>query len=231
MILFSTSHRRHLTLALLGALAIAPAAAFAQDATPDMGETSATADAGTASGKRFAVVGGYALSEPTQNPSIGGTRSRVDGDGAATLSASYYINDNVAVEAWGAADKFGHRVSTESGKVASVDAQPYAVSGQYHFGGADKIVRPFVGLGYYESNYSGEKAEPTGPLAGQRVGVETAKGAMATAGVDVNITPTWFARADVRYLQGKSDVKLDGIDAGEAELNPVVLGVGFGARF
>ncbi len=29
MILFSTRHRRHLTLALLGALAIAPAAAFA----------------------------------------------------------------------------------------------------------------------------------------------------------------------------------------------------------
>jgi len=26
-------------------------------------------------------------------------------------------------------------------------------------------------------------------------------------------------------------VKLDGIDAGEAELNPVVVGVGIGARF
>ncbi|MHB8911260.1 MAG: OmpW/AlkL family protein [Lysobacter sp.] len=224
MIHFSTRHRRHLTLALLGALAIAPAAAFAQDTT--------TSDASTtASGKRFAVVGGYALSEPTRNPSIAGARSQVDGDGAATLSASYYINDNIAVEAWGAADKFGHRVRTDSGKVASVDAQPYALSGQYHFGGADKIVRPFVGLGYYESNYSGETAEPSGAFAGQRVGVETAKGAMATAGVDLNINPTWFARADVRYLQGKSDVRLDGVDAGEAELNPVVLGVGFGARF
>lgn len=224
MIPFSTRHRRHLTLALLGALAIAPAAAFAQDTT--------TSDASTtASGKRFAVVGGYALSEPTRNPSIAGARSQVDGDGAATLSASYYINDNIAVEAWGAADKFGHRVRTDSGKVASVDAQPYALSGQYHFGGADKIVRPFVGLGYYESNYSGETAEPSGAFAGQRVGIETAKGAMATAGVDLNINPTWFARADVRYLQGKSDVRLDGVDAGEAELNPVVLGVGFGARF
>ena len=230
MILSSTRHRRHLTLALLGALAIAPAAAFAQDAS----NTTTADDAGSsasASGKRFAVVGGYALSEPTRNPTIAGARSQVDGDGAATLSASYYINDNIAIEAWGAADKFGHRVNTASGKVASVDAQPYAVSGQYHFGGADKLVRPFVGLGYYESNYSGETAEPSGAIAGQRVGVETAKGAMATAGVDVKITPTWFARADVRYLQGKSDVKLDGITAGEAELNPVVLGVGIGARF
>jgi len=208
---------RHLTLALLGTLAIAPAA-FAQDA-------------GTATGKRFAVVGGYALSEPTKNPSIAGARSQVDGDGAATLSASYYITDNIAVEAWGAADKFGHRVNLNGAKAGSVDAQPYAVSGQYHFGAPDKTVRPFVGLGYYESNYSGEKAEPAGVLAGQRIGMETAKGAMATAGVDLNINPTWFARADVRYLQGKSDARINGVKVGEAELNPVVLGVGLGARF
>ena len=228
-------HFRHLTLALTGVLALAPAAAFAQAAAEDSTTSTApaadTATAGTASGKRFAVVGGYALSEPTRNPAIAGTRSSLDGDGAATLSASYYINDNIAVEAWGAADKFSHRVSTASGKVASVDAQPYAVSGQYHFGGADRIVRPFVGLGYYEANFDGETAEPTGALAGQRIGVETAKGAIATAGVDLNISPTWFARGDVRYLQGKSDVRLDGIDAGEAELNPVVIGVGLGARF
>ncbi|OHE84358.1 MAG: hypothetical protein A2579_01900 [Lysobacterales bacterium RIFOXYD1_FULL_69_11] len=211
---------RHLTLALLGTLAITPAA-FAQDASTD-----------TASGKRFAVVGGYALSEPTRNPEIDGARTQLDGDGAGTLSASYYINDNIAVEAWGAADKFSHRVRDGEGqKLGSVEAQPYAVSGQYHFRQADSTVRPFVGLGYYEQNYDGETAEPSGALAGQRIGVETAKGAMATAGVDVNINPTWFARADVRYLQGDSDVKLDGVKAGEAELDPVILGVGVGARF
>lgn len=211
---------RHLTLALLGTLAITPAA-FAQDASTD-----------TASGKRFAVVGGYALSEPTRNPEIDGARTQLDGDGAGTLSASYYINDNIAVEAWGAADKFSHRVRDGEGqKLGSVDAQPYAVSGQYHFRQADSTVRPFVGLGYYEQNFDGETAEPSGALAGQRIGVETAKGAMATAGVDVNINPTWFARADVRYLQGDSDVKLDGVKAGEAELDPVILGVGVGARF
>ena len=57
---------------------------------------------------------------------------------------------------------------------------------------------------------------------------------MATAGVDLNITPTWFARADVRYLQdttGQPDVTVDGAKVGKAELNPVVLGVGVGARF
>ncbi|MDI9237707.1 OmpW family outer membrane protein [Lysobacter sp. LF1] len=216
-------HFRHLTLAVVATLAIAPAA-FAQDA----GTTS------SAGGKRFAVVGGYALSEPTSNPQIAGTRTTFDGDGAATLSANYYVTDNIAVEAWGSADKFGNRVRSPNGKIASVDTQPYALSAQYHFGTADKTVRPFVGLGYYEANTSGEKAEPSGPLAGQRIGVETAKGAMATAGVDLNMTPTWFARADVRYMQdttGQPNVAVNGTNVGKAELNPVTVGVGVGARF
>ena len=214
-------HFRQLTLAVVATLAIAPA--FAQEITgPDT------------SGKKFAVVGGYTLAEPTKNPMIAGERTNVDGDGAATLSASYYITDNIAIEAWGAADKFGNRVRTPNGKVASVDTQPYALSGQYHFGNTQSIVRPFVGLGYFEANTDGEKAEPTGPLAGQHIGVETAKGAMATAGVDVNITPTWFARADVRYMHdttGQPNVTVDGADVGKAELNPVTVGVGLGARF
>jgi outer membrane protein len=205
----------HLTLALL---ALASAAAFAQDAgdTPD---------------KRWAVVGGYALSEPTGDSTLAGERAELDGEGAATVSASYYVTDNIAVEAWGAADKFGHRVNTADGKVASVDAQPYAVSGQYHFGTRGQTVRPFVGLGYYEANYDGESAEASGPLAGQRIGVETANGAMATAGVDVELSPSWFARADVRYLHGDSDVMVDGETVGEADVSPVVVGVGLGARF
>lgn len=214
-------HFRQLTMAVVATLAIAPA--FAQEITgPDT------------SGKKFAVVGGYTLAEPTKNPMIAGERTNVDGDGAATLSANYYITDNIAIEAWGAADKFGNRVRTPNGKVASVDTQPYALSGQYHFGNTQSIVRPFVGLGYFEANTDGEKAEPTGPLAGQHIGVETAKGAIATAGVDVNITPTWFARADVRYMHdttGQPNVTVDGANVGKAELNPVTVGVGLGARF
>ena len=38
-------------------------------------------------GKRFAIVGGYALSEPTKNPQIGGTRANIDGLGAQGDSA------------------------------------------------------------------------------------------------------------------------------------------------
>lgn len=202
------------------ALAIAPAA-FAQDSA---------GSADTASGKRVSIVGGYAMSEPTRNPEIAGDRASLDGEGAPTLGVTYHITDNIGVEAW-ASDRIGHRVNGAGGKLGSVDAQPYSLSGQYRFGTADNTVRPFVGLGYHETNYSRETAQAGAALDGQRIGVETAKGAVGTVGVDINISPTWFARADARYFQGDSDIKLDGAKAGEAELDPVMLGVGIGARF
>jgi outer membrane protein len=209
---------RTLTLALAATAAFAPAA-FAQDASGD-----------TASGKRFTVVGGYSLTEPTRNPVIDGSLTKAEGEGTPTLSAAYNITDNISIEAWGA-DSTGQRISTGGRKSASVDAQPYSLSGQYHFGAADNMVRPFVGLGYHETNYSNEKVAAGGSLSGQRLGIETAKGAVGTVGVDVNISPTWFARADARYFDGDGDIKLDGAKAGKAEFNPVMVGVGIGARF
>ena len=203
-----------LTLATFAALALSPAA-FAQDSD-------------TASGKRFAVVGGAALLDPKGNPADG---LDVDGDPAPTLSASYYINDNFAVELWGAADKFNHRVRADGvGKVGTVDQQPIAQSGQYHFGQADNTFRPFLGLGYYESNFSNESISALG--GGDHVGLKTAKGAIGTVGVDMNINSTWFARADARYMHSRPEVRVAGAGTGqELKLDPWVVGFGIGARF
>ncbi|MEN1942165.1 OmpW family outer membrane protein [Luteimonas sp. MJ246] len=197
-------------------------AALAMAATP----AAFAQDAGSSADKRVSVVAGYSMVEPTRNPEIAGTRTEFEGEGTPTLGVTYHITDNWGVEAW-AADSYGQRVNAGGGKVGSVDAQPYSLSGQYRFGTPDSTVRPFVGLGYHETNYDNESATPTG----DRVGVETAKGAVATVGMDVNITPTWFARADARYFQSDSDVKINDVNAGEAKLDPVVVGVGIGARF
>lgn len=192
------------------ALAIAPAA-FAQDGAAD---------------KRVSVVAGYSMVETTRNPEIAGTRTEFDGEGTPTLGVTWHVTDNWGVEAW-AADSYGQRVNAGGQKVGSVEAQPWSLSGQYRFGTPDSTVRPFVGLGYHETNYDNE----TPTAVGERVGIETAKGAVATVGMDVNISPTWFARADARYFQADSDLRIDGEKAGDAKLDPVVVGVGIGARF
>jgi outer membrane protein len=209
--------RSILTLALIPTLAMAPTA-FAQDST--------TYDSGTAAGKRFAVVGSYTHLHPAGDIAPG---LDVDGGAAPTISASWYATDNFAVELWGAADKFNHRVRADGvGKIGTVEQQPLALSGQWHFGQADSIFRPFVGVGYYESNFSNEDISGGGP----HVGLETAKGAIGTVGMDFNINPTWFARTDVRYMHARPELRVAGEGTGqELELDPWTVGIGLGARF
>jgi outer membrane protein len=205
-----------LALAMAGGMAAAPA--FAQDTG--------------VSGKRWAVVGGYAHQEPTGNGTIDGNQAEFDGSGAGTLSASWYLNDHVAFEGWGAVTKFDHRVTTaEDGKIGTISSQPWALSAQYHFRDGNETVRPFVGLGYFQSNASDEDQDSVGPYADNHIGFGTASGPMATVGVDLNVTDNMFIRTDARYLHGNSDIEVDGAPAGEADLNPVVIGVGVGARF
>ena len=204
-----------IALALAGGMAAAPA--FAQDTG--------------ASGKRWAVVGGYAHQEPTGNAIIDGNEAEFDGSGAGTLSASWYLNDHVAIEGWGAVTKFDHRVTTSDGKIATASSQPWAVSAQYHFRDGNDTIRPFVGLGYHQSNISDEDQDGIGPYADNHIGIGTANGPMATVGVDLNFTENVFARADVRYLHGDAEIEVDGAPAGDAELDPVVIGFGVGARF
>ena len=207
---------RTLTIAI--ASLIAAPAAFAQDATTDTASSSYD--------KRFAVVGGAAILKPDRDPAPG---LKIDGDVAPVISASWYATPNIAVELWGAADKFNHRVKADgAGKIGTVDQQPIALSGQYHFGTPDQVMRPFLGLGYYESNFSNESIGGDGA----HVGLETAKGAIATAGMDFNINETWFARTDVRYMKGDAGVRVAGQGTGEElTIDPWVVGVGIGARF
>ena len=206
---------RTLTIALASLIAVP---ALAQDATTDT-----TSDAAS---KRVAVVGGAAILKPDRDPAPG---LKIDGDVAPVISASWYATPNIAVELWGAADKFNHRVKADGpGKIGTVDQQPIALSGQYHFGTPDKVMRPFVGLGYYESNFSDETIGGDGA----HVGLETAKGAIATAGMDFNINERWFARADARYMKGDAGVRVAGQGTGEElTIDPWVVGVGIGARF
>ena len=219
-----------LTLSLLTSAAFAPAA-FAQDYTTTAAPADSSYSTGTdtASGKHFAVVGGVALLQPKNDP-IDGIR-KFDGGPAPTLSLSYYINDNWAVELWGAADKFNHRVrGVGNERLGTVEQQPIALSGQYHFGQADNVFRPFVGVGYYESNFSNE--DLVAPGVTEHIGLETAKGAIGTVGVDMNINSTWFARADARYMHSRPEVKVGGQGTGaDAKLDPWTVGFGIGARF
>ena len=206
-----------LSLAIAAAFALPAPTAFAQD------QDASTTDTGAH--KRISVVGSYNILKPKSDAFGDDPKRGLKGGGLPTASVAYHVTDNIAVEAWGAVDKAEHKV-VGTGVGGQVKAQPYGVSGQYHFGQTGQAIRPYVGLGYYESNISDEK-DPNG----QHFGMSTPKGAMGTVGADFNINERWFTRAEARYMKGDSDVTRGGQKVGEATVDPWTVGVGVGARF
>ncbi|MBE2210400.1 MAG: outer membrane beta-barrel protein [Xanthomonadaceae bacterium] len=205
-----------LSLAIATTFALSAPVAFAQNAD-------GTSDTGAH--KRVSVVAGYGILKP-KSDAFGSDPDRgLKGGGLPTASVAYHITDNIAVEAWGAVDKAEHKVAG-AGIGGRVKAQPYGISGQYHFGHSGQAIRPYVGLGYYQANISGER-----DVDGQHFGMSTPKGAMGTVGADFNINDRWFTRAEARYMDGKSDVTRAGLKVGEAQIDPWLVGVGIGARF
>lgn len=214
-----------LTLAIATTLALSAPAAFAQDADASTTSMDTTTTTDTSAQKRISVVAGYGILKPKSDALSDNPKRGLKGGSLPTASVAYHVTDNIAVEAWGALDKSEHKV-VGTGVGGQVEAQPYGISGQYHFGQSGQTIRPYVGLGYYEANISGEK-----DANGQHFGMSTPKGAMGTVGADFNINERWFTRAEARYMQGKSDVTRAGQKVGEAQLDPWMVGVGVGARF
>ena len=206
-----------LALAIAGALTLSPLALAQDTGNPQPG--------------RFAInVGGAHLSPSNDTGALadGALEASIDGGNAATLGLAWFFNDNFALELWGSPDKFNHTVSLNGLPGADISHRPVALSGQYHFNVSDQF-RPFVGLGYHHTNVDNERGR--GALEGQRVGIETGEGPMATLGMDYLIGERWYVRTDVRYMHWRSDVAVNGIDVGEAKVDPWVAGLSIGARF
>ncbi len=187
-------------------VAFASPAAFAAD------------DTDTASKKRIGVTAGYTVG---------------DAGPAPTASISYLFNDHWAAEVWGTADKLQQNMRIKSGpRVGTYAHQPVALSVQYHFGNADAVFRPFLGVGGFTSNISDVQVTAPAAPAATNIHGRSSAGYIVTAGVDMNINETWFARLDARLLYA-SDMRLDTAAAADQAIkgSMPVAGFSVGARF
>jgi outer membrane protein len=148
-------------------------------------------------------------------------------DTKPTITAEYFIRDNLGIEVL-AALPFEHDISIRGpGKVGSTRHLPPTVSLQYHFG--ENKLRPFLGAGINFTRFSSEKT--TGDLAGSRLDLDSSWGLAAHAGIDFQLTGRSAIRVDLRWIDIDSDVKLDGVKIGTANIDPLVYGTAYVMHF
>jgi len=152
----------------------------------------------------------------------------VDSARTLTFNLTRMLDEHWGVEVL-AALPFQHDIRLNTGgKVADVKQLPPTVSVQYHFAPNAKF-RPYVGAGLNATLFFSEHT--TGALAGHYLSLGTSFGAAAQAGMDLDITDTWFLNADVRWMDIDTKAKLDGARLGDVAIDPLAFGISVGRRF
>jgi outer membrane protein len=143
------------------------------------------------------------------------------------LDVSYFFSKNVAAELILTVPQKQH-VNAGSTDLGTFKHLPPTLTVQYHFtelGG----YKPYVGAGL---NYTFINKESLSTNGTNKVTLSNGSvGFALQAGVDIPLTKQVSLNFDVKKVQLKTQVYVDGVDHGTLKLNPLLVGVGVGYRF
>lgn len=143
---------------------------------------------------------------------------------------SYFVTDDIALELIAAVTP--HEVSTKTSSAGALDLGdvwllPPTLTAQYHFNDLGNY-KPYVGAGV---NYTVFFNEDTGSSV-TSVEYDNSFGPALQAGVDYMLDDNWLLNMDVKKIWINPDVKFNGgAIAADVDINPWVVGVGFGYKF
>ena len=151
------------------------------------------------------------------------------------VDVTYFLTDRVAVELIAAVTP--HDVTAVDTALGDVDLGevtllPPTLTVQYHFP-VSETVKPYVGAGmnyttFFNSDLPGDTA-----LAG--INYDDSLGWAAQVGVDIAVNENWFVNFDVKRVAINTDVTIDAGDLGivqaDVDIDPWIVGVGFGRTF
>ena len=157
------------------------------------------------------------------NGTLAGGATTIDDDTQLTLTAEYFVRDNLGIELL-AATPFKHKITIAGVGTATTKHLPPTLSLQYHFANGRNIT-PFVGAGI---NYTTFFDEKTG-LGNLKI--EDSWGLAVNAGLDFKVSDRGAIRANVRWMDIDADVKLGGAKIGTTHIDPVVAGLSYVHRF
>jgi len=189
----------------------------------------------------WVLKSGITSVDPKQsNGDLAVGRIEVAEDSSLSLTGQYFFTPNVSVELL-ASLPFEHdyavwdntgAVTGQAGSAVvggSTKHLPPTLGIQYHFN-TNGVVIPYVGLGVNYTDFFSTKAN-FGALAGADISIDSSFGVAAQIGADYIINDQLFLNVDVRYINIESDVKANGADIGEVEINPTLVGINVGYKF
>ena len=166
--------------------------------------------------------------EPGDSSSTAAGNVKVDGALSPTITFEYFIADRVGIELL-AAWPFSHDIDLNGASFGETKHLPPTLSLQYYFTNKSRIT-PFVGAGINYTYFFDEEVD--GPNA-PSLDLDDSWGYALHAGADFAISETSALRADVRYIDIKTDANVGGGvgDIGSVDIDPWVFNLAYMLRF
>lgn len=168
-------------------------------------------------------VGVINVNPKSDNGTLAGGATTIDDNTQLSLTAEYFIRDNLGIELL-AASPFEHGITISGVGTATTKHLPPTLSLVYHMPVQGKF-KPFFGAGINFTTFF-EEATALGSLD-----LEDSWGFAATAGADWQISEQGAIRFNVRYIDIDSDAYLNGSYIGTAEIDPIVTSISYVHRF
>lgn len=140
------------------------------------------------------------------------------------LDVSYFFTPNFAAELVLTFPQ-KHSVTLDGAGIGSFKHLPPTLTAQYHFT-PQSAFSPYLGAGVNYTRLSKVKL-----LGGQGDLENDSVGLAVQAGFDYKLDARWSLNVDLKKVQIRSDVLLNGAKVSAVKVDPVLFGVGVGYRF
>ena len=170
---------------------------------------------------------------PNESASIDPIGGDVDIDNSIVpeLDITYFFQDQWAVELiLGVTPHDVAAVGTAAGDIdlGDVTLLPPTLTVQYHFN-PEGTVRPYAGAGINYTHFFDESLPSGSALS--TIDYDSSLGLAVQAGIDFDMGNDWFFNVDAKYIDINTDVTIDGAITADVDIDPVIIGLGFGRRF
>ncbi|MEM1381525.1 MAG: OmpW family protein [Pseudomonadota bacterium] len=171
-------------------------------------------------------------------PAIPGGSIEVEDAVVPEVDFTYFVTDNVALELIAATSQHiidGTGDVAGLGRVGDVWVLPPTLTVQYHFLPGERF-RPYVGAGInYTIFYNEDSAQSLTRAIGEtELDVDDTFGWAVQVGADYAVSENWFVNVDFKYIGISTEATLrtgEMINNIDLDVNPFVVGFGFGRRF
>tara|TARA_R110002111_G_scaffold79556_3_gene126069 strand:+ start:411 stop:1007 length:597 start_codon:yes stop_codon:yes gene_type:complete len=160
----------------------------------------------------------------SDNGILAGGQADIGNDVRPTITAEYFIRDNLGIELL-AATPFEHSINIAGiGAAGTTKQLPPTLSLNYHFP-TNSAFKPYIGAGVtYTTFFQEESALGTLEL-------DDSFGLSLQVGMDYQLSDSTALRANVRWMDIDTDASLNGAAIGTAEIDPYVVNLAYVVKF